>query len=105
MTFDEAARKIGVRLDGMTEESVMIAFRRAARLAHPDVGGGKGTPMSELVAAKDTLLRLVADPKAEDETKCPTCNGRGTVPSTSMFGAKCKSCNGSGRNANLSGRR
>lgn len=63
MTFDQAARILGVKLSNdLTENAVRTAFSNAVKLSHPDVGGGVGNrSMGDLTKAKDVLLRFVGE--------------------------------------------
>lgn len=102
MTFDEAARVLGVRLDGLTDNDVRKAYSSALRVAHPDVGGGSGSEaanVSRLRTAKDTLMKLVAVADLLDGT-CMECKGTGQVRGT-LLNRVCPYCRGSGKDANL----
>ena len=48
-----------------TEDEVRRAFRRAARRAHPDVGGDEAT-FRTLVAARDVLAAATTCPRSDD---------------------------------------
>lgn len=99
MTFDEACRVLGVRLKGLTENEVRLAFSSAVKLAHPDVGGGYGGTaqnMQRLRDAKYLLLKLVEEKPYSNTSRCEACKGKGTVAGTSRFGAMCKACGGRG---------
>lgn len=74
MTFDEAAKVLGVKLKGLTENEVRGAFARGVKLAHPDVGGGTNSEtqnLDRLKKAKDTLLRLAVEPPEAEPVKFP----------------------------------
>lgn len=62
MTFEQAALVLGVRLNGLTENAVRLAFASAIKLAHPDTGGGsagEAQNLHRLREAKDKLLKFV----------------------------------------------
>jgi RecJ-like exonuclease len=102
VTFDEAARVLGVTLKGLTEQDVKIAYGRAVRLTHSDVGG-VGGDMNRAKLAKDTLLKITTADVALDDA-CKQCKGTGSVRGSFVM-AVCKTCNGSGKNAkDISGR-
>lgn len=97
MTFDEAARILGVSLKGLTENEVRRGFTRAVKLAHPDVGGGhrsEAENMARITQAKKTLMKIVDANETADDT-CDQCKGTGQVRGT-LLNRVCPSCKGSG---------
>ena len=61
--------------DTATLEEITDAYRRLARLHHPD-RGGDAEKFCEVRKAYETLLK---------SGKCPTCNGTGTVSTRRGF--------------------
>lgn len=106
MTFEDAARVLGVKLNGLTENEVRLAFARAVKLAHPDTGG-KGNDESVNIdrakKARDKLIAYVGDGENPVDGSCKPCKGTGTIMGLSRFGSQCPTCKGTGRE-NLSRR-
>lgn len=100
MTFDEAARILGVNRKGLTENAVRLAYGSAIKLAHPDTGGGAGseaTNLARLREAKDTLLKIVeGEQPSVLHNECRQCKGKGTVRG-SFASVVCKTCGGNGQ--------
>lgn len=82
-------RLLGLTEAAVTPESVMTAYRRAAKAAHPDAGGSGD--MALLQQARDTLK----DTKVPTAGICPLCRGSGHVGG-GMLAHVCVSCGGTG---------
>lgn len=101
---EKAAEQLDLGLFGLSEASVRIAFREAAKRMHPDKGG----TMDEFVQldrAKEVLLRWINRPMAEPvdpaiaSDKCQPCKGTGRRVLRRGFRSMtmvCGSCRGTG---------
>jgi hypothetical protein len=86
----------------LTAEAVAVAFKQAAKVAHPDAGGS----MEAFVAvdrAKHVLLAWLAKPQSGPAPAhgepCPRCTGKGFILSQRAFRAmrlSCPMCRGTG---------
>lgn len=98
---ERAAFVLGIpEIDGLTVTAVRAAFRDRARQVHPDAGGAallQGTSPGETLAglqvARDVLAEWV---QMVPDAECPTCRGRGVVPTGNRFSphTKCPTCQG-----------
>ena len=105
MTFEDAARVLGVKLDGLTENDLSLAFARAVKLSHPDNGGDLEKAKLSLDRAKkarDKLRSYIGEDNSVDG-QCKPCKGKGVIMGLSRFGSQCPTCKGTGRE-NLSRR-
>jgi hypothetical protein len=64
--FNAAATSFGLA-PGYTRDEVVVAFRRLARTAHPDLGGTHEA-FQTLVARRDLLLSHAADQRLRQST-------------------------------------
>jgi DnaJ-class molecular chaperone len=91
----DALIQLGLPTDA-TKDEVKQAWRRLAKLHHPDAGGD-ATTFHQLRLAYETAYRLA--PTERDPTPCPDCRGRGKVQEPQGFRTVtrlCKTCRGSG---------
>lgn len=95
MRIEEAALRLDVRLDDLTDADVNVAFADAVKRFHPDTGSQPSTYGLDMAKkARDTLREFV---KMGGRVACRACNGYGTVRGRSGFGRMvCPSCGGRG---------
>lgn len=77
----DAARVLGVELEGLSVEQLRLAYRAKAKAAHPDAGGDPDDFL-KLGHARDILARWVADPPPPPKPElepCMSCSGKGFI--------------------------
>lgn len=78
-----------------TPGGLVVAYRAAAKLAHPDTGGSEEA-MQRLNAAKAVLEAAEPGTKPDDgRQRCAFCRGTGTIRS-GFITKTCSGCNGTG---------
>lgn len=102
-----AAAALGLDPDAeLTEHEVVAAYRALAKDAHPDAGGSPEA-WQALADARMIMLRHVArrapqNTLPDGRTRCPGCNGAGTVQIRRAWRAmtsRCPLCKGTGASA------
>ena len=76
-----------------TRDDVEMAYRRLARLRHPDLGG-TADAMAELSRAREEAYAWLAEPVV-----CQSCGGKGHTLVGGGFSPmrlRCAACNGAG---------
>lgn len=94
----QAAKALGLELEGLTPAAVTDAYRTAAKACHPDSAKHDAARWHAIGCAKALLEDWLADPtpKAEPVTVCAACHGTGRAKLKGKLTMFCVLCAGSG---------